>query len=152
MGQQRRLNRVRKSQRVQNRTSKAIYLEGIHRATQLMVAIHRAVPAPFTVLATDPAEGEVHAFSHDYFTVATNESDFEARRAFTEFIAQLTMSSGLIAVEAIDSGTAQLWMLGDNGVFPVPATPEMTAQMHLDFPMLSECAHVEALDLELVPA
>lgn len=151
MGQQRSLNRVRRLRSVQARTSRAIYLEGVQRATQLLTAVRQAVPAPFTIFAAEPG-GEVHAFSDDYFTVAATEEDFESRRAFTEFVAQLTMSSGLIAVESTAAGTAQLWMLRDDAVIPVPATPGTTAQMHLDFPMLAECAHVEAMDLDFAPA
>lgn len=130
-----------------------LYLEGINRASVLLEALRRTVPEHFTMYVKAQGGTEVHSFSDAYFDVATTAADFEERKRFTEQVALLAVTEGLLAVVTppsalLPSGKVMAWLFGEGiGIANMPGVPGTTKQLVSDLPMVAGVYHADAPSL-----
>ena len=127
-----------------------LYLEGIDRATVLLEAVRRQVPDRFIMYVKARGEAEIHSFSDAYFDVATTAEDFDERKRFTEQVALLAVTEGLLAIVTppsalLPSGKVMAWLFGEGiGIASIPGVPGTTKQLVLDLPMVEGAYHSDA--------
>lgn len=128
----------------------SVYIQGVERAVAILSGIQAEhADRSFTMYVKADGDTALSAFDDSYFTVATTADEFAARKQFTEAVAEVSMTSGAIAVGVVgerEDGRgfteARVWLIGyESGIVPVPATEKTTEKMVEDFPDLAGAEH-----------